>query len=239
MIINLISSPRNISTALMYSFARRSDTHVMDEPFYGYYLATTGADHPGKDQIMRSQPPHVKGVIDRIQIAEKKANHLFIKNMAHHLIGDDFSFLRNYKNVFLIRDPKLLITSFSKVISNPTMQDIGMKRQWELYEFLSDMDCPVVDSNEILKDPRAILSRLCERLDIPFEPGMLHWQPHQLAEDGIWAKYWYQNVHASSGFSKYHDKQKVLPAHCTALYEESLPYFAQLSQFAIRAPSLS
>ena len=36
--IMLWSSPRNISTALMYSFAQREDTSVMDEPFYAYYL---------------------------------------------------------------------------------------------------------------------------------------------------------------------------------------------------------
>ena len=38
MIINLISGPRNVSTALMYSFAQRNDTNYYDEPFYGYYL---------------------------------------------------------------------------------------------------------------------------------------------------------------------------------------------------------
>ena len=36
--INLISGPRNISTALMYSFAQRPDTFVLDEPFYAFYL---------------------------------------------------------------------------------------------------------------------------------------------------------------------------------------------------------
>jgi len=46
--INLISGPRNISTALMYSFANRADTEVFDEPMYGYYLDHTGIDyHPG------------------------------------------------------------------------------------------------------------------------------------------------------------------------------------------------
>ena len=41
--ICLWSGPRNISTALMYSFAQRSDTIVYDEPFYAYYLKNSNA----------------------------------------------------------------------------------------------------------------------------------------------------------------------------------------------------
>lgn len=52
--ICLWSGPRNISTALMYSFAQRADTRVFDEPLYGYYLSQTDADeyHPGAKEIM-------------------------------------------------------------------------------------------------------------------------------------------------------------------------------------------
>ncbi len=39
--ICLWSGPRNISTALMYSFAQREDTLVLDEPLYAHYLASS------------------------------------------------------------------------------------------------------------------------------------------------------------------------------------------------------
>ena len=52
-IINLISGPRNLSTALMYSFSRRPDTTVIDEPFYAHYLSTTGIDHPGREDTLK------------------------------------------------------------------------------------------------------------------------------------------------------------------------------------------
>ena len=51
--INLISGPRNISTALMYSFAQRTDTVVLDEPFYAFYLHKSGIHHPGKEEVFR------------------------------------------------------------------------------------------------------------------------------------------------------------------------------------------
>ncbi|MGK7368639.1 MAG: hypothetical protein ACNS64_00385, partial [Candidatus Halalkalibacterium sp. M3_1C_030] len=52
--INLCSGPRNISTALMYSFAQRSDTKVIDEPFYAYYLRKTGKKHPGREEVLKA-----------------------------------------------------------------------------------------------------------------------------------------------------------------------------------------
>ena len=53
-VICLWASPRNISTALMYSFSQRFNTKVIDEPFYAYYLSHINPDinHPGKKEIL-------------------------------------------------------------------------------------------------------------------------------------------------------------------------------------------
>ena len=53
--IAMWSGPRNISTALMRAFENRPDTAVIDEPFYAHYLYRTGADHPGRDEVIKSQ----------------------------------------------------------------------------------------------------------------------------------------------------------------------------------------
>ena len=47
------SGPRNISTAMMRAWENRPDTVVVDEPFYAAYLARTGLDHPGRDEVHR------------------------------------------------------------------------------------------------------------------------------------------------------------------------------------------
>ena len=60
--IAMWSGPRNVSTALMYSFAARGDCAVWDEPFYAAYLDATGLDHPMRDDILaahESDPDHV------------------------------------------------------------------------------------------------------------------------------------------------------------------------------------
>lgn len=237
MIINLLSSPRNVSTALMYSFAHRGDVKVVDEPFYAYYLNFTGAQHPGKEEIIQSMPTEIDRVIDDIGETLQCHDNIFIKNMAHHLINLDLSFLDGWTNVFLIRDPKQLIASFSQVIQNPTQEDIGIKRQFEIFKYLQKKGKPtiVVDSGELLKDSELILSQLCEIVGLKAFPSMAKWKAGSLPEDGVWAKYWYSNVHLSHGFEAQRTSSRTLPDNCVELWEESLPYYQELSKLAIKA----
>ena len=55
--ICLWSGPRNVSTAMMYSFAQRDDTLVVDETLYSFYLCNSKAKdcHPGASEIIASQ----------------------------------------------------------------------------------------------------------------------------------------------------------------------------------------
>ncbi|MBL4705409.1 MAG: sulfotransferase family protein [Flavobacteriales bacterium] len=217
----------------MYSFANRNDTVAMDEPFYGYYLKQAKRKHPGHQEIINSMECDWNSVIDLIQKKSESADVLFVKNMAHHLLEDDLSYLINWTNVLLIRDPKQLISSFHEVIPNPTMEDVGIKRQWELYRELENV--MVLDSNEVLKDPQKVLSKLCWLIDIPFSDEMLSWKSGAINADGVWAKHWYKNVHESTGFSKQKTSQRELPSSCAELYNEALPYYQTLYSNSIKA----
>src|SRR5690348_12017750 len=50
--IAMWSGPRNLSTAMLRSFGNRADTAVSDEPFYGAFLKTSGADHPMREAVI-------------------------------------------------------------------------------------------------------------------------------------------------------------------------------------------
>ncbi len=234
MVINLISGPRNISTALMYSFAQHSKIKVVDEPFYAHYLVKTRLDHPGRDETIASMSADANEVIDQVHLLEKNNEVVFLKNMAHHHEGLDWSYLNNMYNIFLIRDPKQLIASFAQVIENPTLQDIGLKYEADLLDYVikeGNHQAIVIDSNDILKDPKAGLSKLCKQLEIPFEDKMLSWEKGPIPEDGSWAKFWYKNVHNSTGFSKQKTSDRQLPNHCKSLYEEAIPYYEKLKNY--------
>lgn len=229
--INLISGPRNISTALMYSFANRKDTCVVDEPMYAYYLSHTQIDyHPSTDEILKSQPQHIDEVLEQLIFQPIQQPIYFIKGMAHHYVDLDLSFLKRLQNVFLIRNPYQLIASFAKIIEHPKMSDIGLKREWELCNYLLENgQKPIVmDSSDILAEPRSKLAELCNQLDIPFTERMLSWEPGPIPQDGVWAKYWYKNVWESTGFTKQKTSDQKLPEQLIGLYEESLKYYELL-----------
>ena len=65
-IICLWSCPRNISTALMYSFRSREDTTVFDEPLYAHYLVKSGLQHPGRHETLRTMENIGEEVIKNI-----------------------------------------------------------------------------------------------------------------------------------------------------------------------------
>jgi hypothetical protein len=233
--IHLISGPRNISTALMYSFAQRSDTTVVDEPFYGYYLAHTGILHPGREEVLASMRTDPQQVIEEVIFGSFATEVVFFKNMAKHLLGLDASFCEKLHNVFLIRDPARLITSFAKVVPTLDESEIGLKHAAELFNALREKgNAPLVlNSDVVLQNPALVLRKLCADLGISFDEGMLSWQPGPRPEDGSWAKYWYTNVHKSSGFQSPPAEASAVPEQYKTLLEEVEPYFTYLNQFAI------
>lgn len=235
--ISLWSGPRNISTTLMYSFAQRKDTQVFDEPLYGYYLKNSHAKkyHPGAEEIINTMETRGEKVVEMMKTHSEKPV-LFFKNMTHHLLPSlDRSFLKEMTNVILTRDPLEMLPSYAEVVDTPTMEDVGYKMQLELIEQLQKEKLPVIvlDSKAVLLNPEMQLQKLCDTIGIPFDPVMLRWTPGPRPEDGCWAKYWYTNIHNSSGFIPYQPKSTPFPEKLKPLLEECMPYYEKLLKFAI------
>jgi len=233
--INLVSGPRNISTALMYSFAQRPDTRVFDEPFYACYLRHTGLDHPGREEVLQQQSSDPEVVVGSIFSTSNKPVS-FIKNMAHHMAFVPAGFAERTINVFLIRNPAQILASYAQVIETPTLADIGVEYQFTLLHRLrAQGKQPIVlDSSAILADPESVLIKVCAYLDIPFMKDMLKWPSGPKSFDGIWAKYWYKNVHTSSGFQPQATSNRPLPARLSKLNEEAQYYYQALVPFAVQ-----
>ncbi|MGD8428317.1 MAG: sulfotransferase family protein [Balneolaceae bacterium] len=237
--INMWSGPRNVSTALMYSFAQRDDTRVVDEPFYAHYLLQSGAMHPGRSEVLDSQPKDARIVLDNLFSTATDKRVLFIKNMAHHMInlGEVLDELvTRFSHFFLIRDPKDMIQSLDKTLPNPSLRDTAYPRQFELFEIVKSRGLPLVvlDAYELLKDPPSVLRRLCRKLGIPFQESMLSWREGPIPEDGIWAKHWYQRVHDSTGFKPGTPKEGSLPKRLRPLYDQCKPIYDKMFVHAIK-----
>lgn len=235
--ICLWSGPRNVSTALMYSFAERGDTRIVDEPLYGHFLQTTGANHPGRDDIMPAMNCDGSAVMrELLTETDNSSDVLFMKQMAHHLVNIDDGFLQQTRNIFLIRDPKEMLPSLTIQLPLARLSDTGLKMQWQLFEMLQDngQSPAIVDSRELLLDPPGVLRALCDNLEIEYTDKMLTWRAGPREEDGVWAPYWYHAIHKSTGFSSYVAKGDF-PDHLRALLAECSPWYEKLYKRAIRA----
>lgn len=223
----------------MYSFAQRPDTTVVDEPLYAHYLSKTDSEagHPGTEEVLVAQQNDGNRVVETVVFGDYPTPVVLFKQMTHHLIQLDWSFMLRTSNIMLIRNPREIIASYAKVIPNPTMQDIGVEKQLEVFRFLSGnnrLDA-VVDARELLLDPASVLSQLCEKLGLDFGADMLQWRPGPRPEDGVWAKYWYDKVHHSSGFEPFVEKNISLPQDLEALAAACQPFYEKLYESAIKA----
>lgn len=233
--IQLWSGPRNISTALMYSFAQRTDTQVVDEPLYAHYLRESGAQHPGREEVMASQENDGRRVAEWMMSDSFIKPVVFFKQMTHHLMNLSLDFLAACKNILLIRDPRDVLISYSKVIEHPTLPDIGIRQSYELFQFLqhNQYQAIVLDADVVLHNPEPIIQKLCGELGIGFQPAMLHWEAGARPEDGVWAKYWYSNVHQSTGLSRFEKTETELPLRLKAVHEQAMPYYRFLCEHSI------
>ena len=200
------SGPRNLSTAFMRSWGNREDTVVVDEPFYAHYLAATGIDHPGRDEVIASQPTDWRRVVDSLLAPVPDGVRIFYqKQMAHHLLPDmGREWLDQVTHAFLIRDPRSMVASLGDKLGSFGLLQTGLPQQVEIFEHVvarTGRAPPVLDSDDLLRAPEPMLRALCDALEVPFSARMLWWPAGMRSTDGVWSKYWYDRVEQSTGFA--------------------------------------
>ncbi len=236
--IAMWSGPRNLSTAMMYSFGNRADMHVVDEPFYGPYLRRTGLQHPMRDEIIASRPESADQVVEELlgPIPEGRP-HAYHKHMSQHMIdGMPRDWIDKVVNVFLIRHPARVLASFSAKYEETTLADIGFVQQAELFDQLiaAGQRPVVIDSADIRDNPEQALRRLCAAIDLPFDPAMLSWPSGGHAADGVWATVWYGAVHGSTCFAGAEGPLPVLKGAMADIAGQALPAYEHLAAHRLR-----
>lgn len=234
--IAMWSGPRNISTALMRAWENRADTVVVDEPLYAHYLHATGLDHPGRDEIIAAYETDWRTVVAELTAAPLPpgASIFYQKHMTHHILASmQLDWLGALHNCFLIRAPAEVLLSYIRVRPDPTLADLGFPQQWQLFETVrqqTGQTPPVIDSRDVLADPRRTLTRLCQALGVPFSERMLAWPPGPRQSDGVWAPHWYAAVEKSTGFRPYRPKSEPVPAHLQGLLAQADEIYQKLHQ---------
>jgi hypothetical protein len=236
--IAMWSGPRNISTAMMRSWSNRADTWVIDEPFYAHYLTQTDHDHPGANEIIETYETDWRKVAEQLTSAIPNGKTIYYqKHMTHHmLLHMDKAWMQKVTNCFLLREPRLVVMSFAKVIPNPQIDQTGFPQQLDIFNYIRQQTGttpPVLDAKDVLLDPRTTLTKLCAALDVPFDEAMLHWSAGKRATDGVWAKYWYAAVEQSTEFMPYKADDTPVPNHLQPLVAECQAMYDELAQYRL------
>jgi hypothetical protein len=210
---------------------------VSDEPLYGHYLAWLPphrrAEHPAADAVIAAMDCDWRSVAAALTGPVPGGKPVWYqKHMAHHLTpGMDLGWVERLTNCFLVREPAAMITSFIKVIPNPTPEDLGLPQQAALFErvrLATGRTPPVIDSADMLRDPHGTLSELCRRIGVPFDEAMLTWKSGARQEDGVWAPHWYTTVCESTGFGPYVPNDEPVPDRLRGVLDECDAMYAML-----------
>ncbi|MBU38699.1 MAG: sulfotransferase family protein [Euryarchaeota archaeon] len=237
--IAMWSGPRNISTAMMYAFDNRLDCHATDEPLYANFLMSTGTQHPGAHEVMREYETDLEQVISQLTGPIPRGKTIWYqKHMCHHVMDDsDISWIDGLTNCFLIRDPREVLLSLSKITDSIDLRSTGLPQQIRIMEHVtkeSGFIPPILDSKEILENPRALLGELCDSVGINFDHKMLSWEPGPRDCDGVWAEHWYSSVWSSSGFAPPSIREGELSPHLSGVLEEAMPLYQKLREIRVR-----
>lgn len=224
-VVNLWSGPRSMSTALMYSFAQRSDTRVVDEPLYGHFLAHTGAARPDREATLAAWPTGAQSALAMMTPdgkSDPEGRVLFCKHMANHLEGLDWNSFVGQRHVLLFRNPAAVMASYGAHIERPVMRDLCYAEQVDILNRLDAEGTPpvVVCSDRLQEEPERVLTDLCLALGLPWEEEMLQWEAGPRPEDGPWAPWWYRGVHASTGWEARPAIAHAVPEHLADLHAE-------------------
>ncbi len=235
-IIAMWSGPRNISTAMMRAWENRSDTRVIDEPYYAHYLSFSGIKHPMADEIIASGETDWEVVSESLAKAPERGL-VYQKHITTHMLPHiQLNWTDAASNVFLIRDPRQVVASYAAKREAVEARDLGYDLQKTVFDHVTKHqgDALVIDSALFLDNPRAQLSLLCKALDIEFQESMLNWPAGARESDGIWHQHWYDAVKKSTGFSPQKSNYPALDEAQEAIADECMPYYNALKVFAIR-----
>lgn len=232
--IAMWSGPRNLSTAMMYSFGARADCAVWDEPYYAAYLADTGLDHPLDDAVLAAWPTDPAAIAALCAGPARSGKQVFYqKHMTHHMLPHfDRGWMAQVHNAFLIRHPARVIASYHAKRERPVLADLGFEQQLELFHQAKALagHAPVLDSADIRARPKDMLSKLCDAVGMAFDPAMLSWPAGGHPDDGPWAPHWYGAVWKSTGFAGAEGPLPELPEDLQPLLDAALPFYEELAQ---------
>ena len=130
-----------------------------------------------------------------------------------------------------------MILSYIKKNPEPMLEDLGFVQEQKIFDFVreqSDAVPVVIDARDVLQNPERTLRLLCDAVGVEFDQAMLFWPPGLRDTDGIWAKYWYDDVARSTSFQPYKSSEGIVPDRLREIYEQCRECYDRLYEYRLR-----
>jgi hypothetical protein len=229
--LGLWSAPRSRSTAFFRMMAERDEFFLIHEPFYA-----CASGHPVEvgDRTLH-------GAAEVISFMRDCARPVFFKETTefpHARLFAEHPEMLEMTHTFIIRDPRRVIESHFALNPDVTCDEIGFEFLAEIFELVhreTGVAPVVVDADELVRDPAAIVSAYCSRVGLAHRPDVLSWTPGERPE---WAatNRWHSDAAASSTFHAVERNYQVTTDNDERLagyLEYHLPFYQRLRAFSL------
>ncbi|XP_071830240.1 uncharacterized protein [Apostichopus japonicus] len=199
--VALWAPPRSLSTAFERCISTLHAKHaitIFHEPF-------TTAYHLGPEKQLRQPVPFGNFITKeskytyswvRSQLEEESPDKkvIFFKDLGYSIDGKYDHLPSGYQHTFLIRNPTLVFTSMNNLllkfrirILRVNLTKISPKgwiyeEMFDLYEHLTKelgQKVIIIDSEDLVENPKAMLELYCKETGIPFYEDMINWRTGQ------------------------------------------------------------
>ena len=242
-ILALWAVPRSTSTAFEWMMRQRGDLDCLHEPFgEAWYQGEAPLWPRWKEGDKITPGLTLESTLEDLQ-RRAEIGPVFIKDFPHYIIHmADEAFLAHFDHAFLIRDPAKTITSMYDKWPDFDEGEVGFAEQRELFDRITKLNGvapPVIDSDDLLEDPRHMVARWCESVDIPFIESALSWEPGARDEVSWWdGGSFHANLRNSDGLKPQKRKYVELadtPDRVQDVHSRARPHYDHLYQFRTKA----
>ncbi len=195
LILALWAVPRSTSTAFEWMMRMRGDLHCFHEPFGEVWYQGESPEWPRLEADSVRTPGLTYASRWEELSAARTAGPVFIKDFPLYLERPSTELMRSeafwaqFNHSFLIRHPAKTVTSMFKHWPDFDIKETGFAEQRELFDRLTNLlgsPPPVLDSDDLLEDPAAMVEAWCDAVGIPFLPEALTWEPGERHEVSWW-----------------------------------------------------
>ena len=241
-ILALWATPRSTSTAFEWMMRQRGDMQCFHEPFGEWWYQGEGARWP---RLTKDSPRNLVLTFASVWKELQQAavhSQVFIKDFPHYIEHAwSYEFLAHFQHSFLIRDPVKVATSMYKHWPEFHLKEIGIVEQRMLFDRVADLTGnipPLIDSDDLLESPGAVVAAWCNGVGIPFIEAALSWEPgDRSAVSWYDGGSWHNNLRHSDGLKpqarNYIDIDQA-PDRVKEIVDIVLPHYEYMHQFRLK-----